>query len=231
LGAIWKKLFIQIHNYASTKQMKPMSQETPVQKKINIKFLSLAVICIILAASLVGVSAVYLSNQGQLSEKDSTIASLNDDISALQLQLSQIPNSTSTYLAQIAYLNQQLDDANASYTSINAAYSNLLQIVQMRSSGVMYEGPFIQEANTTTILYNNPVDYAGVVVIQTTANSTSTYAQVMYTFGNYNFDYNQTLGTSGTAAFPILPGDVLLVIGNLDGTDINAVNATATYYF
>jgi cell division protein FtsL len=172
--------------------MKPMSQETPVQKKINIKFLSLAVICIILAASLVGVSAVYLSNQGQLSEKDSTIASLNDDISALQLQLSQIPNSTSTYLAQIAYLNQQLDDANASYTSINAAYSNLLQIVQLRSS---------------------------------------TYAQVMYTFGNYNFDYNQTLGTSGTAAFPILPGDVLLVIGNLDGTDINAVNATATYYF
>ena len=133
-----------------------MSQETPVQKKINIKFLSLAVICIILAASLVGVSAVYLSNQGQLSEKDSTIASLNDDISA--------------YLAQITYLNQQLDDANASYTSINAAYSNLLQIVQMRSSGVMYEGPFIQEANTTTILYNNPVDYAGVVVIQTTAN-------------------------------------------------------------
>jgi len=218
--------------------MKPMSQETPVQKKSSIKFLAVIVICIILAVSLVGVSAVYLSNQGQLSEKDSTIASLNDDISALQLQLSQVPNATSTYVEQIAYLNQQLanlnqqlDDANASYTSVSEAYSSLLQIVQMRSSGIMYEGPFIQEANTTTILYNNPVDYAGLVVVQTTANLTSTFAQVMYTFGNYNFDYNQTLGANGTAAFPILPGDVLLVIGNLDGQDSNAVNATATYYF
>jgi len=210
--------------------MKPMSQETPVQKKRSVKVLALTVICIILAASLVGVVAVYLNDRAQLSEKDSTIASLNDNVSALQLQLSQMPNST-TYLEQIAYLNQQLNSLNASYTSIIADYSSLLQIVQMRSSGTMYEGPFIQDANTTTILYSDAVDYAGVVVIQNTANSTTTYAQVLYTFGNFNFNYNQTLGTSGTAAFPILPGAVQLSIGNIDAADTNAVNATAIYYF
>jgi hypothetical protein len=208
-----------------------MSQERPIQKRRNMKVLASAVICIILAAGLVGLAAVYLSTQSQLSEKDNTIASLN-------LQLSQMPNST-TYLVQIAYLNQQLADlndsltsANADFATINSEYANLLQIAQMRSSGVMYDSSFTQDPNTVTILYNDAVDYGGFVVVQAAANATSTYAQVKYTFGNFNFDYNQTLGVSGTAAFPILPTDtVQIVIGNLDQADSNTVTATATYYY
>ena len=211
--------------------MEPMIQETSVQKKRNMKVLALLVISIILAASLVGVVAVYLNDQAQLSDKDSKIASL-------QLQLSQISNSTTAYLEQVAYLNQQIDGLNqqidilsANYNSSIAEYSSLLRIVQMQSSGIMFDGPIVQDANTTTILYGDAVDYGGFVVVQATANSTSTYAQVMYTFGDFNFDYNQTLGISGTAAFPMLPGIVQLVIGNMNEIDSNAVNATATYYF
>ena len=51
-----------------------MSQENNVQKKSNPKIIviALAVICIILAASLVGVIALYQPNdsQAQLAEKD-----------------------------------------------------------------------------------------------------------------------------------------------------------------
>ena len=62
------------------KQMRAMSQENNVQKKSNPKtiVIALAIICIILAASLVGVIALYQPNdsQAQLAEKDSTISSL-----------------------------------------------------------------------------------------------------------------------------------------------------------
>jgi len=207
-----------------------MSQTIPVQKKSSTKLIALTVICIILAAGLLGVAAVYLNSQSQISQKDDTIDSLTDEVAVLQLQLSQIPDSA-VYLGQIANLKQQLEGLNDSYTGVLAEYTNLLKIVQMRASGIMYDSSFTQNANEQTILYENAVDYAGFVVVEATANATSTYAKVQYSFGEFNFDYNQTLGTSGTAAFPILPGNVQLLIGNVNETNSNTVTATATFYF
>jgi len=207
-----------------------MSQDIPVQKKSSIKLIALTVVVIVLAAGLVGVAALYLNDQSQISQKDDTIASLTDDVAALQLQLSQIPDS-SIYLGQIANLNQQIDTLNASYTGVIAEYTNMLKIVQMRASGIMYDSSFTQNANDQTILYEDAVDYAGFVVVVAIANATSTYAKVQYSYGEFNFDYNQTLGTSGTAAFPILPGNVQLLIGNVNETNSNTVTATATFYF
>ncbi len=207
-----------------------MSQTIPVQKKSSTKLIALTVICIILAAGLVGVAAVYINNQSQISQKDDTIDSLTDEVAVLQLQLSQIPDSA-VYLGQIANLKQQLEGLNDSYTGVFAEYTNLIKIVQMRASGIMYDSSFTQNANEQTILYENAVDYAGFVVVEATANATSTYAKVQYSFGEFNFDYNQTLGTSGTAAFPILPGNVQLLIGNVNETNSNTVTATATFYF
>ena len=212
--------------------MNYMSQEIPVQKKRNVKVLGLAVVCIILAASLVGVAAVYVNNQSQTTEKDNTITSLNTQIAALQLQISQAPNVTS-YVIQNAYLNQQLSNLNDTLTSVNSAYSNLQKIVQLGSSGTMYaQNSFTQDANGTTTIYNDGVDYAGYVVVQVTATANTTYAQVLYTYSTYNFNFTQTIGSSGTAAFPILPSAaVQVIIGNVNQTAANNVTATATYYF
>ncbi len=45
------------------------------------------------------------------------------------------------------------------------------------------------------------------------------------------FDYNQTIGTSGTAVFPVLPGTLQINIGNINQTAANTVTATVTYYY
>lgn len=55
--------------------MNHMSQENPVQKKSNTKVIALAIVCVILAASLVGVIAIYLPSvnsdlQAQITQKD-----------------------------------------------------------------------------------------------------------------------------------------------------------------
>ena len=98
--------------------MNQMTQENPVQKKSNMKVIALVVVCVILAASLVGVIAVYVPNnsQAQLTEKDNTISSLQTQINALEYQLSTT-NST-TYVSQIAYLNSQLSGLNDTLTSV-----------------------------------------------------------------------------------------------------------------
>jgi len=208
-----------------------MTQENPVQKKSNMKVIGLAVVCVILAASLVGVIAVYVPNnsQAQLTQKDNTISSLQAQINALEYQLS-ITNSTN-YVTQIAYLNTQLSGLNDTLTSLNSDYSSLQKIVQLATSEVWYDNSFSQNGNTTTTLGTAQVDYAGYVVVQASATANTTYAQVLYTFGGINLDFNQTIGTSGTALFPLLPGSVEIRMGNINQSDANNVTATITHYY
>jgi hypothetical protein len=217
--------------------MNYMSQEKPFQKKSNIKVIALAVVCVILAASLIGIIAVNLPNQAQIAEKDNTINSLNQQISALELQLSQKPDATTyqtqitSYVTQISSLNSQLSDLNDTLTYVYADYANLQSIVQLGKSGILYDATSTQNANTTTTLWNDQLDYAGYIVVQATASSNTTYAQVLFTYGEVNFDYNQTLGTAGTAIFPVLPGIVEVRVGNTIANDLNNATVKATYYY
>ncbi len=208
-----------------------MTQENPVQKKSKMKIIALAVICVILTASLIGVIAVYVPNnsQAQLTEKENTIISLQTQINALEYQLSTI--NTTTYVAQIAYLNSQITELNDTLTSIYSDYASLQKIVQLGSSEVWYDSSFSQNANETIMLGIAQVDYAGYVVVRATASANTTYAEVLYTFGGIDMDFNQTVGTSGTALFPLLPGTVEVRVGNINQSDANNVNATITYYY
>jgi hypothetical protein len=216
------------------KQMKAMSQENNVQNKNNPKIvvIALAVICIILAASLVGVIALYQPNssQSQLAEKDSTISSLRAQIAVLQNQLSNTANA-STYVNQIGYLNQQLAALNDQLNATNSDMLSLQSILELQTTGILFDSAFSQDANTSTTVWNDLLDYAGYVVVQLTASANTTYAEVSYSYQESNFDYNQTLGTSGTALFPVLPGVVIVNIGNVNQTVANNVTATVTYVY
>jgi cell division protein FtsB len=218
--------------------MNQMTQENPVQKKSNMKIIALVIVCVILAASLIGVIAVYVPNnmQAQLTEKENTINSLQTQINALEHQISTT-NST-TYVTQIAYLNSQLSNLNytltniySDYASLQNDYASLQEITQLATSEEWYDKSFSQDGNATTTLGTAQVDYAGYVVVQATATANSTYAEVLYTFGGIDMDFNQTIGTSGTALFPLLPGTVEIRIGNINQSNANNVTATITYYY
>jgi flagellar basal body-associated protein FliL len=207
-----------------------MSQDNPIQKKTSMKVITLAVLCVLLAASLVAVIAIYATNgnpsdlKGQITEKNNLISSLQANNTALQNQLSQVPD-TSVYTNQIATLNQQLADANSQV----AGYYNIA--LMNSSSSLIYQQPLTQDPNATTSIFSDSIFYSGYVVVQATATANTTYAEVIYSYGGFNFDFSQTLGTSGTAAFPVLPGTLIINIGNINQTVANTVTASATYYY
>jgi hypothetical protein len=212
--------------------MSDMTQVPTVQKR-NKKVIALALICVILAASLVGVIAVYQPTglQEELAEKDALIDSLQAQIISLQSQLAQAPNAT-TYQAQISSLNQQITNLNA---TLMAAYEDMVSLqsaLNLALSSVIYTDSFSQDANTTTVVWVGTMVYAGYVAIVAEATANTTYAEIIYSLGeNYYFNYNQTIGTSGTAIFPVLPGDVQISIGNINQTEANNVSATITYCY
>ncbi len=209
-----------------------MSQESSVQKKGNSKILvfALIAICVILAGSLVGVIAIYQPLDSQMTAKDNTINDLRAQISQLESQLNNSTGNSETtqaYLNQINQLNLQLSHLNSSYVAANS-------IAQLQQSGLLYSassGAITQAANSTTNLWNDQLDYAGYVVVQATATANTTYAEALYSFSGSNFDLNQTIGTSGTALFPVLPGPVQINIGNINQNDTNTITVTATYYY
>jgi cell division protein FtsL len=212
-----------------------MSQESNVKKKGNSKVLifALIAICAILAGSLVGVIAIYQPIDSQLAAKDTTISSLQSQILNLESELASQSNSSTTqaYINQITLLNQELASLNDSYTAAQSDAYYFQSILQLQQSGTLYSNSITQDANTTTAMWNDQLDYAGYVVVQATATANTTYAEVIYSYTGANFDYTQTIGTSGSAVFPVLPGIVQVNIGNINQTSTNTITVTATYFY
>ncbi len=196
----------------------------------SLKVTALAIICVIFAAGFIVTLALYLPNEAGISERDQTITSLNQQIASLQAQLEQVPD-TSVYTQQISSLKSQINDLNDTLTSLNSEYTDLTDIVQLSKEGTLFSDGFSQEVNTTSTIYTGTLKYAGYIVVEATSNTTSTYAQITYTFSEHTFSYNQTLGKDGTALFAMLPGAVELKIGNVGEADANGVNATAVYHY
>ena len=209
-----------------------MGQENSIQKKSNPKILvvALAVICILLAASVVGVVTFYQPNgsSSQLAEKDQTISNLQAQIAQRQLNQTSGSGNTAYYVSQIAALSQQVQNLN---DALNGTSLDLLNFQTLTISGTLYSDSFSQDANSSTTIFNDQLEYAGYIAVQTTASANTTYVEVIYNFQNAIFDENRTLGLSGSTLFPVLPGVVQIKIGNTNSNSSNSGTAIAVYYY
>ena len=196
--------------------------------KISIQVIALAVVCIVLAASLVAVFAVYQPTtlQGQLNDKKKEVTSLQAQIASLTAQFNS--NATS-YQNQITSLNTQLASLTDQLNSASAQLSDAADIMNMTASRTLVDNAAKTFTNYTDV-FTNSIPYPGYVVVQATSNSTSTYAQVFYSAFGVNYNQNVTVGKSGTAAFPVLPTSTTIRIGASDLTAVNAT-VTVTYHY
>lgn len=212
-----------------------MTQESPPAKKRNLQVIALAVVCIVLAASLVGVGIIAFQ-PAKSSDQQATIDALN-------AQLAQfIANQTDIrpYVSQIANLQaqlQQYSDQNDTINELASDISSYQKHFAMQYVQTIYPQTTIsQNPNTLTTLWSGTTQYFGYAVVQVNATATSTYAQVQYTFGGTPLTFNQTIGTTGTAILPVLPStddsSFIISIGNTQ-TSItnNTVTATVNFYY
>jgi hypothetical protein len=197
--------------------------------------IALVLVSIVLLAGLVSVIALYVPRVGslesqitekdaQITEKDSELSLLNMTIKALQNTLSQIANDIANKDSQIAALNLTI----SSYISTLSDYRSILLL---QKSGLLYSQNVTQDANTYTVLWSDQLDYAGVVTVAVQSSSNTTYVETVYSSFGVNFDHNMTVGTSGTAAFPVLPGLVEVRVGNTEIAGGVTAAITATYYY
>ena len=111
-----------------------------------------------------------------------------------------------------------------------------LNIIYLNASGALLQPTtFTQDANSSAILplFTNLLEYSGLVIVDIQSNSNTTYAQVIYDSFGVNFNQNVTVGTSGRAYFPVLPGGLEIKIGNKEPAGSEPVNSTVSvlYYY
>jgi uncharacterized coiled-coil protein SlyX len=196
------------------------------KKKILSRNAAIAlVLVLVLLASLVSVIAIYVpmvSNlEAQVAEQNDTISALTTQNSALENALN---NTASNLNARIANLTSQLNSLTSQYNDALSSYNDIITLGT--SVPLADNAPITQDANSSTVIWSNVLQYAGYVTVQLQSTSNTTYTQLMYISNGVNFDQNITLGESGTAAFPVLPGEILLSVGNTEPVD--QVNATVT---
>jgi hypothetical protein len=155
----------------------------------------------------------------EVAEKNATITTQTQQITALQTSLSQCSTEVAAKDEDIAELNSYV--------------TSLLNILYLNASTYFLNGEtVVMQPNGNVSIFNNIVDYAGFVRVQVASDSNTTFVSAIYsTSYGVNYDEVTVVGTSGIAVFPVLPSAVDIRVGNSEVS--SAVNATitATYYY
>jgi hypothetical protein len=222
---------------STTSKALPQSSRVPTIGKTSKKkivsrraAIALLMVCIVLSAGLVGVIAVYLprvsSLESQIAEKDNELSSLNSQNLALQNTLEQTAND-------IAGLEETVEELEETVEGLNAALLDYRDIIFLVKSDLLLSGPITQNASDYTGIFKDILQYAGYVTVEAQSTSNTTYARVNYTSYGVNYNNNVTLGTNAATSFPVLPGEIEIIVGNTDTYIGDSVNATVTvtYYY
>lgn len=202
---------------------------------IESKFISKKILMVILIV-FIGISIVisgillsYLSKvsdlEMQLNEKNLQISAFNSTIVGLNSQLMDLHTDLTQANDQIISMQRLLTDYQTSIDSY-------LRIVNLAVSEPLMDGAILsQSANQTSLAVFLQLDYAGYVIVYVESNSTSTYAQVIYDAFGVNYNQKITVGENGAAAFPVLPSEVEILIGNEETVDDVSGSVSIDYVY
>jgi len=88
-----------------------------------------------------------------------------------------------------------------------------------------------QPANVYT-QYTTTANYAGYVYVNIEASTTNnTYVEVVWSYKGINYDNTISVGTDGTAVFPVLPSSVRVNVGNTNQLGGATETVTITYHY
>jgi cell division protein FtsL len=198
------------------------------QKTVTIIF---GIVCIFLTIGLVIALVAYLPTNDQIDtlnaqivQKNQTITALNEQITSLNDQIKSLTNQNNAtlnlYQNEISSLQQQVLSLN--------------NIIYLNASAILVETQeFSLEPNTNVTIWDQPdtpLMIAGYLTVQVESSSDQTFVQAVY--NSFGVDYDKVIILrNGTAVFPVLPGAVVLTLGNYETSNMVSGTVTALYHY
>ena len=222
-----KKVFIprELKMLHGEIDMENSSQKKVFGKKVVV---ALGIICVVLLAGLVGALAFYISMVNslnlQIAEKDETISSLNSQLAERDDIISSLNSQISTFQNTLASKDSQIN-------SLNSTILSLYNYLYLNVSAILVYTSITQDANSSTSVWNYMLQFAGYIVVYVQSSSNTTYVELSYSYREVDYRNIVTVGTNGTAAFPVLPALVKINVGNADTISPVTTSIMAIYYY
>jgi len=199
--------------------------------------LSLGIICIILIALIAYFTVTGISAQNNYNNLQTQNKQLQTWLTENASQNANLQNQNSqlqTWLdGNETLLNQTQTWLSGNVTGLQSQVSNLTNIVNLANSIVWVNDQTTSQPHGASTSWTEPANDAGYIAITVLSSTTnSTYAHVVYSANGVNYDNSVSVGTNGTAYFPVLPSSSITVeVGNNNLINPATETVTITYYY
>jgi hypothetical protein len=195
-----------------------MSEQKPEKKVVGrTVVITLGIIAVILAVGLVGAVADYTSIIGG---KDNTIANDNNTITQTE-----------------TWLNANITSLTTEITSLQSSGQAMSALAALKVNGTWVNDQIVSQSAssyTNFTRYDGAgyyTDYSGYISVNVwTSTTNNTYVEVIWSAYGVNYDNRITVGTGGTAVFPVLPAKTIEIrVGNTNLINGATETVTITY--
>lgn len=221
------------------------------KKPLNTVAIGVGVLCFVL---LIGIMAIYLTYNSMLRDKDAQIESLNTQIASLggqpnpntstevsdlqaqiaslQGQVNDLQSQLSQKNADIDSLNSQIANLNSQIDNLNSQIADLNSIINLQKSTIWVDSKTVSQTASSYTYWTGTANNAGYVNVYVESSTTSnTYVEVKYSSYGVSYDNKITVGTSGSALFPVLPASIEVRVGNSNLLNGATETVTITYIY
>jgi hypothetical protein len=124
-------------------------------------------------------------------------------------------------------------DYVSTHSHTDGEYNDLNDIVNLAKSTTWIDDHTISQPASSYTYWTFSANYIGYVSVQVHSSTTdNTYVRVIYSSHGVNYDNQITVGTSGTAVFPLLPSsNIEIRVGNSNWFNGATETVTIAYYY
>jgi hypothetical protein len=186
-------------------------EEDVEKRRVGKTKFALVLSTILMVALVVSNVWTYVNLRGQINSLDNSYNSLYDTYQTYKAN--HICSN-----ADFNFLSEAYQNYVATHHHTDVEYNDLNDTVNLAKSTVWVDSQTISQPAHSYSYWSTSTSYAGYITVYVqTSTTTNTYVQVIYSAYGVNYDQQVTVGTSGTAVFPVLPcSNIEIRVGNVN---------------
>ncbi|MEB3691193.1 MAG: phage scaffolding protein [Caldisphaeraceae archaeon] len=189
----------------------------------NKKPVTVVVLVIIIVIIATGWGYTYYHYKSELNKLSQSVGA--NTTSNLESKINNLESQISTYKGQVSQLESQI-------STYKGQVSQLESIVNLNLKENLVDHKTVNEQASSYAQWTFNANYAGYIVVTVQSSTTTkTYAEVIYNSYGTSFDEKVPIGSSGSAVFPVLPGNIEIRVGNNNVFNGATQVVSITYYY
>ncbi|WP_088899922.1 DUF1043 family protein [Sulfolobus acidocaldarius] len=205
---------------------------TPGIKIVVAVFVSLiigAIIGFVIGQSSVPNTVVTNNGGGQTNDQYQT---LEQQYQTLQQQYQTLEQQLNYYRDQYQTLEQQYQTLQQQYQTSEQQLNYYKQVLSLSYSDTLISNQVVNQPAGYFSYWCYTANYTGYIVVNVQSSTTTqTYARVYWNAYGINYDNSISVGSQGTAVFPVLPSNYCVGVGNNNLINGATETITITYYY